>query len=125
MFNFAKKSSFRDTTPLEKRKEEASKIRAKYPDRVPVICEKLSSSSDIADVDKKKYLVPNDLTAGQFLFVIRKRLKLAPEKAIFIFIDNTLPTSGLLMSQLYAAHRNEDGFLYISYASESTFGSCE
>jgi hypothetical protein len=51
-------------TLLEKRKSEAERIRAKYPDRVPVICEK-ADRSDIPDIDKKKYLVPADLTVGQ------------------------------------------------------------
>jgi GABA(A) receptor-associated protein len=38
--------------------------------------------------------VPADLTVGQFVYVIRKRIKLSPERAIFIFIDNKLPPSG-------------------------------
>lgn len=38
-----------------------------------------------------RYLVPADLTVGQFVYVIRKRIKLPPEKAIFVFINNYLP----------------------------------
>jgi hypothetical protein len=60
---------------------------------VQVICEK-ADRSDIPDIDKKKYLVPADLTVGQFVYVIRKRIKLSPEKAIFIFINNVLPPTG-------------------------------
>jgi hypothetical protein len=41
-----------------------------------------------------RYLVPADLTVGQFVYVIRKRIKLSPEKAIFIFVRNVLPPSG-------------------------------
>ena len=48
----------------------AEKILGKYPDRVPVIVEKLQTAR-IADVDKKKYLVPSELTVGQFYFLIR------------------------------------------------------
>ena len=77
----------------EKRKSEASRIRDKYPDRIPVIVEK-ADKSDIVDIDKKKYLVPADLTVGQFVYVIRKRIKLSPEKAIFIFVNNVLPPTG-------------------------------
>lgn len=77
----------------EKRKSEAERIRAKYPDRVPVICEK-ADRSDIPDIDKKKYLVPADLTVGQFHYVIRKRIQLAPEKALFLFCSNTIPPNG-------------------------------
>lgn len=58
-----------------------------------VIVEK-AEKSDISDIDKKKYLVPADLTVGQFVYVIRKRIKLSPEKAIFIFVNNVLPPTG-------------------------------
>lgn len=43
------------------------------------------------DIDKKKYLVPSDLTCGQFVYVIRKRLKLPAEKAIFLFVNGVIP----------------------------------
>jgi len=108
----------------EKRKSEAERIRAKYPDRVPVICEK-ADRSDIPDIDKKKYLVPADLTVGQFHYVIRKRIKLAPEKALFLFCSNSIPPNAALMSTVYEEQKDEDGFLYIQYSGESTFGFLE
>ena len=100
---------------------EAQRIRTKYPERIPVICEK-DERSDIPNIDKKKYLVPQDLTVGQFVYVIRKRIKLSPEKAIFIFINNVLPPTAALMSSIYAEQKDEDGFLYITYSGENTFG---
>jgi len=42
-----------------------------------------------------RFLVPADLTVGQFVYVIRKRIKLSPEKAIFIFVKNVLPPTGV------------------------------
>ncbi len=48
---------------LEKRKAEADKIRRKYDDRIPVIVER-AKGADIIDIDKKKYLVPGDLTGA-------------------------------------------------------------
>jgi hypothetical protein len=59
--------------------------------------------------------VPADLTVGQFVYVIRKRIKLSPEKAIFIFVDEVLPPTAALMSSIYEEHKDEDGFLYITY----------
>jgi hypothetical protein len=55
---------FQEEHPFEKRRSEGEKIRRKYPDRVPVIVEK-SPNARIGDLDKKKYLVPSDLTVGQ------------------------------------------------------------
>jgi GABA(A) receptor-associated protein len=113
--------SFKEKFPLKKRREEASRIRKKYPDRVPVIVEK-ADGSEINNIDKKKYLVPSDLTVGQFVYVVRKRIKLAPEQAIYLFINNTIPPSSALMSQIYHEHIDVDGFLYVEYSGESTFG---
>ncbi|GMH48152.1 hypothetical protein TrRE_jg13377 [Triparma retinervis] len=115
-------SGFKTEIAFEKRQSEAARIRDKYPDRVPVICEKASRSGDIPDIDKKKYLVPADLTVGQFQYVIRKRIKLAPEKALFIFVNNTTPPTSQLMSTVFEESRDEDGFLYVKYSGESTFG---
>lgn len=42
---------------------------------------------------------------GQFVYVIRKRIKLAPEKAIFIFVDEVLPATAALMSAIYEEHK--------------------
>jgi GABA(A) receptor-associated protein len=42
-----------------------------------------------------RYLVPADLTVGQFIYVVRKRIKLSPEKAIFVFVKDTLPPTGI------------------------------
>lgn len=66
---------FKQEFSLEARKGESERIRAKYSDRVPVIVEK-GSHSAVPEIDKKKFLVPVDLTMGQFMYVVRKRLKL-------------------------------------------------
>ncbi|GMI78239.1 autophagy 8c [Hibiscus trionum] len=76
---------------------EASRIREKYQNKIPVIVEK-AERGDIPDIDKKKYLVPADLTVGKFVYVVRKRIKLSAEKAIFVFVKNTLPPTAALMS---------------------------
>jgi len=115
-------SSFKTQHSEVKRKAEADRIRLKYPNRIPVICEK-NEKSDLANIDKKKYLVPDDLTVGQFVYVIRKRIKLTPEKAIFLFVKETLPPTSHTMKQLYEANLDEDGFLYVVYSGENTFGS--
>ncbi|RYE84269.1 MAG: hypothetical protein EOO65_02565 [Methanosarcinales archaeon] len=82
-----------------------------------------AAKADVPMVDKQKFLVPGDLTVGQFVYVIRKRLALPPEKALFVFVGNTLPTTGSLLREVYAQFADEDGFLYVVYASESTFGA--
>ncbi len=120
--NTSRKSTYKSINSFEKRVKESSNIINKYKDKVPIICEKSLKCGDIPDIDKTKYLVPSDLTVGQFLYVIRKRLKLSPEKAVFIFIDNSIPSSNDTIGIVYKNKKDEDGFLYMTYAGESTFG---
>ena len=46
-------------------------------------------------------------------------------QAIFIFVNNTLPPTAALMSTVYEQHRDEDGFMYMMYSGENTFGGLE
>ncbi|CAO2610048.1 Gamma-aminobutyric acid receptor-associated protein-like 2 [Lemmus lemmus] len=48
------------------------------------------------------------------MWIIRKRIQLPSEKAIFL--------SSLTMGQLYEKEKDEDGFLYVAYSGENTFG---
>jgi GABA(A) receptor-associated protein len=116
MFNYVKTHNF------EERKSESDKIIAKYPDKIPVIVERSGGCSNVSEIDKNKFLVPGDLTVGQFVFIIRKRIKLNQEQALFIFINNQLPPNSSLISSIYRAHKSDCGFLFIHYSGESTFG---
>ena len=114
-------SEFRKKYTFLERNKEAIRIIEKYPERIPVICEK-SKYSKMKNIDKNKYLVPCDLSIGQFIFVIRKRIQLKSEESIFIFIDNKLPTTSSLIKDVYNESKNADGFLYILFTNENTFG---
>eukprot|EP00756_Hemistasia_phaeocysticola_P050105 Hpha_TRINITY_DN24772_c0_g1::TRINITY_DN24772_c0_g1_i1::g.110268::m.110268/K08341/GABARAP, ATG8, LC3; GABA(A) receptor-associated protein len=112
---------YKRDTPLEVRKADAERVLKKYPDRIPVVCERLEKS-DVPDIDKVKFLVPSDLNIGQFVYIVRKRISLPPEKALFLFVNNILPPTASFMNVLYAEHKEEDGFLYIKYSGENTYG---
>ncbi|KAK3691827.1 hypothetical protein RRG08_014209 [Elysia crispata] len=118
------KFKFKEEHTFEHRKLESGKIRTKYPERIPVIVEK-DPKSQIATIDKRKFLVPSDISVAQFMWIIRKRIQLPSEKAIFLFVGKVLPQSSASMGQIYEDHRDEDGFLYIAYSGENTFGRSE
>ena len=112
---------YKEIHPFERRKAEGEVIKKKYPERVPVIVEK-SSKARVAQIDKTKYLVPSDLTVGQFYYLIRRRVNLRPEDALFFFVNNVIPPTSATMRQLYEEHHEEDHFLYIAYSDESVYG---
>jgi GABA(A) receptor-associated protein len=116
-------NSFKRTYSFEDRFNESARIMNRYPDRLPIICERYENApSECPYIDKKKYLIPRDLTLGQFLYVIRNRLQLPAEKALFLFIKGTIPATSHYMDLIYDCYKDDDGFLYITYTFENTFG---
>jgi GABA(A) receptor-associated protein len=113
---------FKEAHTFEKRTLEANRILIKYKDRVPVIVEVADGQEGDLTLDKKKYLIPYDLTIGQFLYVIRKRIKLEPEKALFIFFNNSLPLPTSTLGSVYKMHKDPDNFMYCVISLENTFG---
>jgi len=108
---------------FEKRSEVAFKIRSKYPDRIPVILEKVKSSA-VPYCSKRKFLLPADLTLHSFELEIRKHMpELDSRMTLFLFMENNLPEKTALVSELYSKYKDEDGFLYVAYSGESTFGN--
>ena len=114
------RSEFKETNEYEKRKMESEKIRMKYPDRVPCVIEHMGDS--IEKIEKKKFLVPREFTVSQMQYIIRKKIRINEEKAIFIFVGGILPRASITMGELYSIYGDEDGFLYVIYTSENTFG---
>ena len=119
------KLPFKEKYTLRERRAESKRILEKYPDRIPVIVQRSPRSSEgIPEIDKSKYLVPQDLTIGQFIYVIRRRMKLESTKALYVFTeDGTIPPTASLMSSIYNKYKGKCSFLYILYSGESTFGS--
>lgn len=87
------------------------------------------------------------MSVGQFIYILSARLHLSPGKALFVFVNNTLPQTGkpfllasktclffsfinlslslsaaALMDSIYETYKDEDGFVYVCYSSEKTFG---
>ena len=107
---------------IKSRKDECERVRLQFPDKIPVICEK-DPNSKIQEIDKTKYLVPMDLTVAQFSLMIRKRVEIAKEGAFFLLVGGKHSITGdTLISEIYERYKDEDGFLYIAYASELTWG---
>lgn len=116
------KKSFKEENTFESRLVLSSNVRRRYPDRLPVIVES-APSSKLPVLERSRYLVPHDITFGHFQHAIRGHLSLSSETAIFLFINNVLPPTAGSLSVIYERYKDPDGFLYVLYAGEDTFGS--
>jgi len=106
--------------PFKTREKEAKAILKKYPNLIPIVVE---AKDDIKNtLDKSKYLVPAKMDMSEFMFVIRNRIKLKKEQALFMFVNNHIPKMTSNLQHIYDCHKDKDGFLYMSITSENTFG---
>jgi GABA(A) receptor-associated protein len=98
-------------------------ILEKYPDRVPLIIQPSKNDRDAYPIDKSKYITPRDLTLLQLQQIVRKRVRFPAEKALFMFINNKIFPITSLIGPIYDSNKDSDGFLYITYCQENTFGA--
>ena len=121
MVNVVKRTYKKEKT-LEERYAESSRMYKKYRNKICVIVEK-GNNTHIKDIDRRKYLVPEDMTLGGLNLVIRRRLELDSKESLIFFVEgkHLFPITTPL-STIYNLHSDKDGFLYINYTNENTFG---
>ena len=49
-------------------------------------------------------------------------MELSSDKSIFLFVNDTMVPCSEIFKKIYSENKDEDGFLYITYNGESTFG---
>ena len=54
--------NFSSRYKFNERVQESARVLSKYPERIPVICEKNAKCTDLNNICKEKYLVYPDLT---------------------------------------------------------------
>ena len=112
--------SLSETKTLEDRLAESNKVLIKYPERIPIIVEPLTD--DIVKIDKNKFIVSKDMTFGQLIYIIRKRININSDVALFFSINGVLCPLSTDIESIYNDNKNEDNFLYVKYTTENTFG---
>jgi GABA(A) receptor-associated protein len=107
--------------PIDRRIQESKQLAHKYRDRVPTIVK--PSNERTPATESFKYLVPKTTTVGQFVDTLRRKTKIKSYQALFVFANGVLPPTSSTMLDVYNEHHDEDGFLYIMYTLENTFGA--
>lgn len=89
---------------------------------VKIVCEELHNSNKFPELETRRLLVPHDITVAQLTYLLRRRMGLLPDEAIFLFVDSSVLSSSTIVSVIYERNKDLDGFLYIKYSGENTFG---
>ena len=109
--------------PFLKRQAVSSNVLHQYPDKVPIIIGR-GELKRTPPIDKCKFLAPKDISFSKFTIELRKYIQnINPTDALFFFLkNNTLPVPSMNMDAIYEKYKSNDGFLYINYSTENTFG---
>jgi len=116
------KSLFKERKPFADRAQDSANIREQHPDKVPIIVERSKSERTLPVLDKSKFLVPGHVTVTELIRVLRRRLQLAPGQAFFLLSERGMPPGTQTLSELWESDKDEDGFVYVFYAAQETFG---
>ncbi len=104
---------------VEQRRNECNSIINRYPDKIPIICER-DPKSNLPDLDKKKWIVPSDYTIDLFMSLIKRRMGLDSEALLYFIANGKDVISGeYLISEIYEKYKDyQDNLLYIAYSDK-------
>lgn len=114
--------TYKQQFSFDTRIRQSSKVLHKYPDRIPIVCEKSRAEMGLPDLDRQKFLVPRSLTFGEFMCIIRQKIRFHSHDAIFLSVNGKILPSQSLIGNVYEDEKDSDGMLYLQYNKENTFG---
>ncbi|GIX81410.1 hypothetical protein CDAR_400641 [Caerostris darwini] len=125
--SFGNKKSYKavnQRSPFSYRNNLANEMKAKFPNRIPVIVERASNEQVFLNLDTDKFLVPENISYFHFAALSRSRLNIRNHQPFCISVNKMCLKSifkgaqgNQLMGDMYRENPDDDGFLYFVYSS--------
>lgn len=119
------RKTFKEEYSFSERQKLASDLISHYRTRIPMIVERYPNSY-APQIRLKKWSIPRDFGFEKLMHRVRAEIdRLGPEESLFFFVseNGVMVPPTYTIEQIYEKHKDKDGFLYLYYDIESTFGS--
>jgi hypothetical protein len=116
---------YREKHSFQYIKNETDNIKLKHPNRVPILISVSQNDKSLFNlITNHKYMIPKDMTFTEFIQIIRHRIHLDSNEALFAILSeqNIMPKMSSLVGELYEKYKSNDGYLVITLTKENTFG---
>ena len=118
-------SEYKKENSLNTRQIKTFEILKKYPTRIPIFVD--TNKNQDFTIEKQKYLVPEDLSIAQFMYILRNKINLDKSQSIYLFIKDKngkmkLPQTIQSLRQIYNEFKDDDSCLYMTIYQENVFG---
>lgn len=87
--------------------------------KIPLILEK-DESSNLPEIEINGFILPVNITMGEFMVYLRKKCFDLKKENMFIYISkhNYVPELDDKIQQLYNKYKDNDGFIYCKYTQK-------
>ncbi|XP_015187804.1 PREDICTED: microtubule-associated proteins 1A/1B light chain 3B-like [Polistes dominula] len=116
--------TFKERRPFAMRVADVEAIKKRYPNKIPLVVERLPGEKHLPTLHNAKFLIPDFLSVAELIKILRLKLQLNPSQAFYLLTNSnkSLVSGGMTMLQLYQREQDEDGYLYVLFASQEVFG---
>ena len=117
----------KEVPDFQQRESESRNLLKQFPNKVPTVIEPQSASQPVR-LDQNKYLPPRFLIPAMYTFhefkqVLRRRMNIEASESLWLEVGgNSAPPDEYMMYKVYESYKCADGFLYVKYSSEATYG---
>ena len=119
------KSIHKKEKTKNERIKESSQLIEVNTGKIPVLIDK-DPNCNLRTLLKTKYLLSTKVTIEQFLKIIREKLEIEKEYALFLLANckskKYAVVGSMTFGEVYEKYKDDDGFLYLIYSNEKIWG---